>query len=104
MRTYVDWSEIYPKYEHRGKQEDDPCCEFNIKIEKKTKTRTRTKVIKKEWDNKPVTEDPGDFEGNYEEGDTEARSGFKVPKSDFEEKLSRMFEIKPYSNYNEKQE
>ena len=106
MRTYVDWSKIYPKYEHRGREEERPCCDLDIKIEAKTKTqtKTRTKVIKKEWDSKPVTEDPGDFEGNYEEGDTEARSGFKVPKSDFEDRLALMFEIKPTLSQNQSRE
>ena len=45
-------------------------------------------TITKTWDDRPVTEDCGDFEGNYEEGYTEARSGYKVPKSDFEERLN----------------
>ena len=42
-----------------------------------------------------MTEDPHDNEGNYEEGGTEARSGVKVPESDFEDRLGRIFEVKP---------
>ena len=59
-------------------------------------------TITKVWDDRPVTEDCGDFEGNYEEGYTEARSGYKVPKSDFEERLNRIFEIKPNQEYEKK--
>ena len=70
----------------------------------RVQTTVRKKVVTKEWTSKPVTEDPHDAEGNYEEGGTEARSGVKVPESDFEDRLGRIFEVKPDREYSEKQE
>ena len=88
QRTYVDWTDIYPKTEPRPRWTP-------ARVAPRVQTTVRkTKVVKKEWKDRPVTEDPHDTEGNYEEGGTEARSGVKVPESDFEDRLERIFEVK----------